>query len=73
MNNIKTIMFALIAIVNVPLITFAQSTDPGDFGSLEDYDPLPAPIDSQVLLWLVFGLGYVFFKYKKTYKSTINY
>ena len=68
MNNIKTIIFTLIAIVIVPFITFAQDPDPGDFGSPEDFDPLTSPIDNQVLIWLVFGLVYVFYKYRKLIK-----
>ena len=72
MNNIKTIIFTLIAIVIVPFITFAQDPDPGDFGMPQDYDPLTSPIDSQVFIGLVIGLVYVFYKYKRTYKSTRN-
>ena len=72
MNNIKTILFTLIAIVIVPFITFAQDPDPGDFGIPQDYDPLTSPIDSQVLKLLVIGLVYVFYKYKRTYKTTRN-
>ena len=72
MNNIKTIIFTLIAIVIVPFITFAQDPDPGDFGSPEDFDPLRTPIDSQGLIGLVIGLVYVFYKYKSTYKTTRN-
>ena len=72
MNNIKTIIFTLIAIVIVPFITFAQDPDPGDFGSLQDYDPSAAPIDTQGLIGLALGIGYVFYKYKRTYKSTRN-
>ena len=72
MNNIKTIIFTLIAIVIVPFITFAQDPDPGDFGMPQDYDPLTSPIDSQVLKLLVIGLVYVFYKYKRTYKTTRN-
>ena len=68
MNNIKTIIFTLIAIVIVPFITFAQDPDPGDFGSPEDFDPLTSPIDNQVLIGLVIGLVYVFYKYRKLIK-----
>ena len=69
MNNIKTIIFTLIAIVIVPFITFAQDPYPGDFNSPEDYDPPAAPIDTQVMILLVFGVVYVFFELKKYIKK----
>jgi hypothetical protein len=71
MNNIKTIIFTLIAIVIVPFITFAQDPYPGDFNQPDDYDP-PLPIDTHVMILLVFGVVYVFYKYKRTYKTIRN-
>jgi hypothetical protein len=71
-NNIKTIIFTLIAIVIVPFITFAQDPYPGDFNSPEDYDPPAAPIDTHVMILLVFGLCYVFYKFRRTYKTIKN-
>ncbi len=60
MNTIKNSVFTFIAIVLVQFFALAQ--DPGDFGG--DPNPVDAPIDKYLWLLLLFGLGYVFYKYK---------
>jgi hypothetical protein len=73
MNKIKNTIFTFIAIVFVQFVALAQDSmteRPGDFGQPADNNPTDAPIDTYVLVFLVVGFGYVFYKYWKN-KQTI--
>ena len=67
MNTIKNSVFTFIAILLVQFVALAQVVDPpppdpGDFGGGDN--PVDAPIDAYLLLLIVLGLVYVFYKYK---------
>jgi hypothetical protein len=66
MNKIKNSAFTFVIVVLVQLVAFGQ--DPGDFGGV-DSNPTDAPIDKYLWVLLLFGLGYVFYKYKNRIKS----
>jgi hypothetical protein len=61
MKKNKNIVFTFIAVVLVQFLALAQE-DPGDFGGGDN--PIDTPIDAYVLLLLVVGLVYVFYKYR---------
>ena len=65
MNNIKNIVFTFTAIVLVQFVALAQ--DPGDFGGGDN--PADTPIDKYLWVMLLFGLCYVFYKYKNLVKT----
>jgi len=64
MNTIKNSVFTLIAIVLVQFVALAQ--DPGDFGGGDN--ATDTPIDKYLWVLLLFGLGYVFCKYRSIMK-----
>ena len=70
MNTIKNSVFTFKAILLVQFVALAQ--DPGDFGG--DPNPTDAPIDKYLWVLLLFGLGYVFYKFKnhKRFKTISN-
>lgn len=53
-------------------VLFAQ--EPGDddgTGGLEGGDPPPAPINSKLIILLIFGLSFAFYKYKLNSKKSL--
>lgn len=64
MKNYKYLKLTLVLILFFHLITFAQN--PGDFGGTTDANPTDAPIDTQLWILIIIGLGYAFHKAKSS-------
>ena len=76
MKKIKNIVFTFITVVLVQFVALAQGVDPqppdpGDFGGGDN--PVDTPIDAYLLLLIVLGLVYVFYKYSnlKSKENTV--
>ncbi|WP_298395851.1 hypothetical protein [Flavobacterium sp.] len=50
-------------------IVFAQPNDDGDEGPVEGVDPAPAPINGKLILLLILGVTFAFYKLKNATKE----
>lgn len=50
-------------------VVFAQPNDEEDGGDLEGGDPAPAPINGKIIVLLLFGLIFAFYKLKSVTKK----
>lgn len=50
-------------------IVFAQPNDEGDEAPVEGLDPAPAPINGKLILLLILGVTFAFYKLKSTTKK----
>lgn len=63
-------LFLTIYLFLVDFKTFAQPTDEDNNGDLEGQDPPPAPINSRIILLLIFALLYAYYNIKKSKESS---
>ncbi|MEY3498905.1 MAG: hypothetical protein RL308_574 [Bacteroidota bacterium] len=64
MKKFKYFKLTLALILFFHLITFAQN--PGDFGGTPDLNPTDAPVNKQLWVLIVIGIGYAFHKAKSS-------
>lgn len=68
MNKLLKI-YILLFFLFADFIMFAQPTDEDDNGDLEGNDPEPAPINGKIVLLLIIGLTFAYYKLRKSSKE----
>ena len=71
-TNLNKWMLALVLTVFINLTALAQ--EPGDFGGVDDTNPMdapPSPIDDYVWILVVIAIGFALYKSRTLTKKTI--